>query len=110
MKEHTRTIRTDDFDGTTLRHSGTAVVDFWAPWCGPCLTMGPVIETLAKEFEGTALVGKLNVDDESEIAARFGVQSIPTIVFFEGGVEVDRVVGVTTIDTLRQKVAAVVAA
>ena len=74
--------------------SGTAMVDFWASWCGPCKMLSPVIEDLANRYEGKAVVGKVNVDDEQELAARFGVMSIPTVIFFKDGREIDRKVGV----------------
>lgn len=71
-----------------------AVIDFWAEWCGPCRMLGPVIEQLAQQAEGKALVGKVNVDEEKELAIRFGVMSIPTVVFLKNGREIDRLVGV----------------
>ncbi len=74
--------------------SGVAMVDFWASWCGPCRMLAPVIEDLANQYEGRALVGKVNVDDEQELAVRFGVMSIPTVIFFKDGQEIDRKVGV----------------
>ena len=70
-----------------------ALVDFWAEWCGPCKMLGPTIEKLGKDYEGRALIGKVNVDDEPELARRYGVMSIPTVVFFRDGVEFDRKVG-----------------
>lgn len=73
---------------------GSALVDFWASWCGPCQMLGPVIEQIADEVDGTALVGKVNVDENQELASRFGVMSIPTVIAFKNGVEVGRVVGV----------------
>ena len=71
-----------------------AMVDFWADWCGPCKMLAPVIDSLANAYEGKVLVGKVNVDDEPELAQRFGVMSIPTIVFLKNGEEFDRKVGV----------------
>ena len=70
------------------------MVDFWADWCGPCKMLAPVIEGLGDEYEGKAVVGKINVDDEQELAIRYGVMSIPTVIFFKDGEEVARKVGV----------------
>ena len=70
------------------------MVDFWASWCGPCKMLSPVMEDLANKYEGKALVGKVNVDDEPGLAMRFGVMSIPTVVFLKDGKEFDRKVGV----------------
>lgn len=70
------------------------MVDFWADWCGPCKMLAPVIEGLGDEYEGKAIVGKINVDDEQELAIRYGVMSIPTVIFFKDGEEVARKVGV----------------
>ena len=69
------------------------MVDFWADWCGPCRMLGPVIEDLADRYEGKAVVGKVNVDEEQELAVRYGVMSIPTVIFFKDGKEIHREVG-----------------
>ncbi len=69
------------------------VVDLWAPWCGPCRMLGPVISELANDYAGRIVVGKCNVDEEEDLAVEFGVRSIPTILFFKGGELVDKFVG-----------------
>ena len=71
-----------------------AMVDFWADWCGPCKMLSPAIEDIARQYDGKVLVGKVNVDEEPELARQFGVMSIPTIVFLKNGQEFDRKVGV----------------
>ncbi|MFH0834611.1 MAG: thioredoxin [Patescibacteria group bacterium] len=73
--------------------SGVALVDFWAPWCGPCQMMGPVVAELAKEFSGRAKVAKVNVDEEGALAQKFGVMSIPTFKIFKDGKDVATVIG-----------------
>ena len=70
------------------------MVDFWASWCGPCKMLAPVIDDLAGKYEGKAIVGKVNVDEEQELAIRYGVMSIPTVIFFKDGKEIGRKVGV----------------
>ena len=81
-----------NFGDTTA--SGVALVDFWAPWCGPCQTQGPIIEKVAEKYEGKATVGKLEVDGNPQTAAKFGVMSIPTLILLKDGQEVQRFVGV----------------
>jgi thioredoxin 1 len=71
-----------------------ALIDFWASWCGPCRMVAPVIEQIAREYEGRVLVGKVDVDEASSLASRFGIMSVPTIILFQNGKEVERKVGV----------------
>ena len=73
---------------------GLVLVDFWATWCGPCRMLGPVIEQLADQYEGKAVVGKVDTDENQDLAGQFGVMSIPTVIFFKDGQEIDRKVGV----------------
>jgi len=70
------------------------LVDFWAPWCGPCKVIAPILEEVAKEFEGKASIGKVNVDDHPDIASRFGIRGIPTLILFKGGQIKGQMVGV----------------
>lgn len=86
-------LKTSDFQAA-VNAAPVAMVDFWASWCGPCKMLSPVVEEIADQFEGKALVGKVNVDEEPELARQFGVMSIPTVVFLKNGVEFDRKVGV----------------
>ena len=88
--------------------SGVTLVDFWAEWCGPCKMIAPAIEELAKEYEGRANVGKVDVDEAGELAQDFGVSSIPTLIVLKDGAEVKRFVGVTPIAELRKAIDAAI--
>ncbi len=87
------TLSDDSFAEEVEQSDGITVVDFWAPWCGPCKMVAPVIEELATEYEGRVRFGKLNVDDAPGVAGRYGIRSIPTIGIFKDGEAVDGVVG-----------------
>ena len=83
---------------------GLLVIDFWATWCGPCRMLSPIVDELAVEFEGRATIAKCNVDDCEDIAMRFGVRNIPTLVFVKNGEVVDRTVGVQSKQDLAAKI------
>jgi thioredoxin 1 len=82
-----------DFDQNVLKSSVPVLVDFWAVWCGPCRAIAPSVEEMATEFEGRAKIGKLDVDNNPEVASTYGVRSIPTILIFKDGEVVERIVG-----------------
>tara|TARA_B110001452_G_scaffold154553_1_gene128578 strand:- start:503 stop:820 length:318 start_codon:yes stop_codon:yes gene_type:complete len=93
----------ENFESTALKSDKLVMVDFWAEWCGPCRMVGPLVEELSKEYDGKAVVGKVNVDLHGGIAAQFGVRNIPTIVFLKNGELVDKVVGAVPKEQLAEK-------
>ena len=86
-------LKTAEFNAL-VEQTPLAMVDFWASWCGPCKMLSPLVEEIGAQYEGKALIGKVNVDEEPELARQFGVMSIPTVVFLKNGREFDRKVGV----------------
>jgi thioredoxin 1 len=93
VNEHVSELTDGNWDAEVVEAKGTVLVDFWASWCPPCRMIAPSIESLAAEFKGRAKVGKLNVDDNPEVAARYRITSIPTLLVFRGGQLVDQRVG-----------------
>lgn len=98
-----------NFKEKVLDQQGVAVVDFWAEWCGPCRMIGPHIEEMAKEYEGKALIAKVDVDNNPEISFKYAVRSIPTVLFLKNGQIVDKQVGATSKKVLIDKLDAVLA-
>lgn len=92
----------ENFEATVGK--GVTMVDFWAPWCGPCRMIAPVIEELAEDFDGTAIIGKVNTDEQQDLAAKYGIRSIPTILFFKDGEMVDQMVGASGKDVFAEKI------
>ena len=89
-------ITDSTFDKIVLQSDKPVLVDFWAAWCGPCRMVGPIIDELSSEYDGKAIVGKVDVDNNQEFAAKYGVRNIPTVLLFKDGELVDRKVGVST--------------
>jgi len=98
-------VATDqNFQSDIINSDKVALVDFWASWCGPCMMLGPVIEELAGDYEGKAVIAKLNVDENPNTAAQFGIRSIPTMLIFKGGQVVDQMVGALPKNMIAKKI------
>jgi thioredoxin 1 len=99
-------ITDSNFEELVLKSDKPVLVDFWAEWCGPCRMVGPIVEELAKDFDGKAVVGKVNVDHNSGISANYGIRNIPTLLIFKNGQIVDKHVGAAPKNVLSAKIQA----
>ncbi|MFH1188191.1 MAG: thioredoxin [bacterium] len=99
------TFTDQNFEEEVTNSKVPVLVDFWATWCGPCQVMGPIIEDLAKDFEGKGIkIGKINIDENSEMAQKYGVMSIPNLIFFKDGKITEQLLGVQSKKTLEEKI------
>jgi len=96
-------VITDDNFEEVIGSEKPVLIDFWAEWCGPCKMIGPIVEELAGEYEGKAVVGKVDVDNNPQVSAKFGIRSIPTLLVFKGGEIVDKQIGAVPKNVLSQK-------
>jgi thioredoxin 1 len=99
-------VSDETFEEMVLKAPVPTLVDFWAPWCGPCRMLAPIVEDLAKEYQGRAIVAKINTDENVQVAGQLGIMGIPTLILFKDGQEVDRVVGYAPRKALEEKLKA----
>ncbi len=96
-------ITDQSFQETVLNSDKPVLVDFWATWCGPCRMLGPIIEEVAADFEGKAIVGKVDVDNNQQVSVDYGIRNIPTVLIFKNGEVVDKIVGVAPKEVIAEK-------
>ena len=104
MSDAVVSVTNDTFDEVVIKSEGVVMVDFWATWCGPCKIVAPVVEELAKEYEGKATFAKVNTDENSDIAGKYNIRGIPTLMFFKDGKVLDQIVGAVPKAQLKSKI------
>lgn len=97
-------VTDSNFEAEILKSSTPALVDFWAPWCGPCRAMGPVIDELASEFEGKVRIAKMNVDENPATPSKYGIRAIPTIILFKNGEVVEQITGAVSKSSIKDMI------
>jgi thioredoxin 1 len=110
MSEKIANLTTDSFKSTVQSSTTPVLVDFWAPWCGPCKAIAPILEELATELDGKLKIAKVNIDDHDAVAAEYGVRAIPTMILFKGGQVAETLVGMMPKAALKAKLATHLAA
>lgn len=110
MSDKIAQLTTGNFKSTVSSATTPVLVDFWAPWCGPCKAIAPILEELATEFDGKLTIAKVNIDDHGDIATEYGIRAIPTMLLFKGGNVVEQLVGMMPKAALKTKLTAHVAA
>jgi thioredoxin 1 len=104
MSEGVLEVTSSNWDNEVIKAQGLVIIDFWAAWCGPCRMISPTVEELAKEYSGKIKVFKLNTDENSEIASKYKIMGIPTIMFFKDGIKIDQIVGVVPKQHIKAKI------